>query len=61
MFLDVKERTRKVDATPTIQCRVTDQIFRRFSNLAEHYNCSNAELLRALIMDGLKRHSEVIQ
>ena len=60
MLLDVKERTRKVDATPTIQCRVTEEIFKRFSALGEHYNCSNAELLRALIDDGLKRHKEVI-
>ena len=60
MLLDVKERTRNVDATPTIQCRVSDQIFKQFSKLAEHYNCSNAELLRALIDDGLKRHKEVI-
>ena len=59
MLLDVKERTRKVDATPTIQCRVSDAIFKKFSKLAEHYNCSNAELLRALIDDGLKRHKEV--
>ena len=60
MLLDVKERTRKVDATPTIQTRVTEEIFKQFSKLAEHYNCSNAELLRALIDDGLKRHKEVI-
>ena len=60
MLLDVKERTRKVDASPTIQCRVSAQIFKQFSKLAEHYNCSNAELLRALIDDGLKRHKEVI-
>ena len=60
MLLDVKERTRKVDATPTIQCRVSDAIFKKFSKLAEHYNCSNAELLSALLDDGLKRHKEVI-
>ena len=61
MLLDVKERSLKVDATPTIQCRVTDSIFKKFSKLAEHYNCSsNAELLRALIDNGLKRHKEVI-
>ena len=60
MLLDVKERSRKFDATPTIQCRVTDSIFKKFSKLAEHYNCSNAELLRALIDNGLKRHKEVI-
>ena len=60
MLLKVNERTRKVDSTPTIQCRVSDQVFKQFSKLAEHYNCSNAELLRALIDDGLKRHKEVI-
>ena len=58
MLLDVKERMRKADATPTIQCRVDVQIFERFSALAEHYKCSNAELLRALIKDCFKRHKE---
>ena len=60
MLLDVKERSRKVDATPTIQCRITDAIFKKFSKLAQHYNGSNAELLRDLIDKGLKRHKEVI-
>ena len=60
MLLDVKERSRKIGATPTIQYRVTEVIFKKFSKLAEHYNCSNAELLRALIDNGLKRHKEVI-
>ena len=60
MLLDVKERSRKVDATPTIQCRVTDSIFKKFSKLAEHYNCSNAQLLGALVDNGLKRHKKVI-
>ena len=58
MLLDVKERMRKADTTPTIQCRVDAQIFERFSDLAEHYKCSNAELLRALIKDCLKRHKD---
>ena len=49
MLLDVKGRMHKVDATPTIQCRVDDQIFKTLSALAECYKCSNAELLRALI------------
>ena len=60
MLLDVKERTQKVESTPTLQCRVNDFTFKKFSKLAEHYNCSNAELLRALIDNGLKRHKEVI-
>ena len=58
MLLDVKERIPKADATPTIQCRFDAQIFERFSALVEHCNCSDAELLRALIKDCLKRHQE---
>ena len=58
MLLDVKERMRKADTTPTIQCRVDAQIFERFSALAEHYKCSNAELLRALIKGCLKIHKD---
>ena len=60
MLLDVKERTKKIDAVPTIQCRINDAIFKKFSKLAQYYNGSNAELLRALIDNGLKRHKEVI-
>ena len=29
MLLDVKERTQKVDATPTLQCRVNDFTFEK--------------------------------
>ena len=60
MSLNVTERTRKIDATPTIQCHVIKAIFKKFSKLTEHYKCSNAELLRALIDNGLKNHEEVI-
>ena len=60
MLLDVKERTKKIDAVPTIQCRIIDVIFKKFSKLAQHYNGPNAKLLRALIDNGLKRHKEVI-
>ena len=58
MLLEVKERMRKADTNPTIQCRVDAQIFERFSALAEYYKCSIAELLRALIKDCLKIHKD---
>ena len=58
MLVAVMERIHKEDVTPTIQCRDNAQIFERFSALSEHYKCSNAELLRALIKDCLKRHQE---
>ena len=60
MLLDVKERTQKVDSTPILQCRVNDFTFEKFGELIEHYKCTKAELLRALIDNGLKRHKEVI-
>ena len=60
MLLDVKESAKKIDAVLTIQCRITDVIFKKFSKLAQHYNGSNAELLRSLLDNGLKRHKEVI-
>ena len=47
MLIDVKERMRKADTTPTIQCRVDAQIFEGFSTLAEHYKCSNAEFTKS--------------
>ena len=59
MLLDVKGRMLKVDATPTIKCRVDDQIFNSFIALAGYYKCSNTELIRALIKDCLKKHKDV--
>tara|TARA_Y100001933_G_scaffold219179_1_gene227720 strand:+ start:47 stop:223 length:177 start_codon:yes stop_codon:yes gene_type:complete len=58
-LLDVNGRMRKVDATPTIQYRVDDQIVKSFSALEGYYKCSNAELIRALIKDYLKKHKDV--
>ena len=58
-MLDVNGRMRKVDATPTIQYRVDDQIVKSFSALEGNYKCSNAELIRALIKDYLKKHKDV--
>ena len=59
MLLDVKEISKKVDAIPTLQCRVDDKTFNRFSEIAIHYNCTRAELLRAVIKDLIKNHAGV--
>ena len=56
MLLDVKEISKKVDAIPTLQCRVPNETFNRFTEIAGHYNCTRAELLRALIKDLIKSH-----
>tara|TARA_B100000989_G_scaffold274296_1_gene233021 strand:- start:250 stop:450 length:201 start_codon:yes stop_codon:yes gene_type:complete len=61
MLLSIKEGTKKIHATPTIQCRVNDAIFKKFSDLAKHYNCSNAALLKSVIEDSLQRLEGVIQ
>ena len=50
----------KGDATPTLKFRVNDFIFEKFGQLSEHYKCTKAELMRALIKDCLKRHKEVL-
>ena len=60
MFLNITKKQTKSEVDPTLQARVNKDLFNQFTKLAEHYNCSNAELLRALIDDGLKRHKEVI-
>ena len=56
MLLDVKEISNKVDAIPTLQCRVPNETSERFAEIAGHYNCTRAELLRALIKDLIKSH-----
>ena len=61
MFLNITKKQTKSEEDPTLQARVNKDLFNQFTKLAEHYNFSNAELLRALIDDGLKRHKEVIQ
>ena len=45
MLLDVEEWIHQTDTTPTIQYRVDVQILESFSGLAEHYKCSNSELI----------------
>ena len=56
MLLDVKEISNKVDAIPTLQCRIPNENFERFAEIAGHYNCTRAELLRVLIKDLIKSH-----
>ena len=55
-MLDVKEISKRVDAIPTLQFRVRNETFERFAEIAGHYNCTRAELLRALIKDLIKSH-----
>ena len=54
MLLDVKEISKKVDSIPTLQCPVSNETFERFTEIANHNNCTRAELLRALIKNLIK-------
>ena len=58
MFLNVTKKQIKSEVDPTLQARVNKDLFNQFTKLSEHYKCSNAELLKALIKDCLKRYHE---
>ena len=58
MFLNITKKQTKSELDPTLQARVNKDLFNQFTKIAEHYKCSNAELLRALIKDCLKRFQE---
>tara|TARA_B100000575_G_C22783851_1_gene464322 strand:+ start:137 stop:316 length:180 start_codon:yes stop_codon:yes gene_type:complete len=56
MLLYLKGISKKVDSIPTLQCRVSNETYERFTEIANHYNCTRAELLRALIKYLIKSH-----
>ena len=58
MFLNVTKKQIKFEVDPTLQARVNKDLFNQFTKLAEHYKCSNIELLRALIKYCLKRYQK---
>ena len=58
MFLNITKKQTKSEVDPTLQARVSKDLFNQFTKLAGYYKCSNAELLRALIKDCFKRHQE---
>ena len=60
MLLNVTKKQPKTEIDPTLQTRVNRDLFDKFTKLAEQYGCSNAELMRALIKDTLKKHKEVV-
>ena len=56
MLLNVTKKQTKSEIDPTLQARVNKDLYDQFTKLAEMYDCSNAELMRALIRDTLKKH-----
>jgi len=56
MLLNVTKKHTKSEIEPTLQARVKKDLYDKFTKLAAQYDCSNAELMRALIRDTLKKH-----
>tara|TARA_Y100001938_G_scaffold102829_1_gene140441 strand:- start:373 stop:564 length:192 start_codon:yes stop_codon:yes gene_type:complete len=56
-ILEIERPTRKAIPDPIIACKVPQEIQTAFDRLALHkYNCTRAELMRACVLDCLKRH-----
>ena len=59
-LLEINKPTRKIFPDPIIACKVSRETQAAFDLLAEKtYECTRAELMRACVLDCLKRHSEV--
>ena len=56
-IIDVERPIRKVVPDPIIATKVSREIQKAFDQLAtKNYRCTRAELLRAIVIDTLKRH-----
>ena len=61
-LLEVVKPARKEAPNPIIACKVAPEIQTAFDQLAlNKYKCTRAELMRACIVDCLKRHEEAKQ
>ncbi len=59
-LIDVERPVRKVVPDQIIACKVSIESQAPFDLLAEKtYECTRAELMRAYVLDCLKRHLEV--
>ena len=61
-LIDIERPIRKVGPDPIIACKVSRETQAAFDLLAEKtYECTRAELMRACVLDCLKRHAEAIK
>ena len=61
-LINVERPIRKVIPDPIIACKVSRETQKAFDQLAEKtYHCTRAELLRACVIDCLKRHEVYIK
>ena len=59
-LLEVIRPARKEVPDPIIACKVSKGTQAAFDHLAERtYKCTSAELMRACVLDCLKRHEQV--
>ena len=59
-LLEVVRPARKVVPDPIVTTKVAREVQEAFDQLAERtYKCTRAELLRACVLDCLKRHQQV--
>ena len=59
-IIDVERPIRKLRPDPIVATKVPGEIQKAFDQLAsKNYRCSRAELLRACVLDCLKRHEHV--
>ena len=59
-LLEVIRPARKEVPDPIIACKVSKGTQAAFDHLAEgNYNCTRAELMRACVLDCLKRHEQI--
>ena len=61
-IIDIERPIRKVRPDPIVATKISREVQKAFDQLAtKNYRCTRAELLRALILDCLKRHEIVIK
>ena len=61
-LIQIDRPNRKIATDHNIACKVDPGIQAAFDQLALNiYNCTRAELMRACIVDCLKRHAQAIQ
>tara|TARA_B100000965_G_C19278478_1_gene620476 strand:+ start:109 stop:303 length:195 start_codon:yes stop_codon:yes gene_type:complete len=61
-LIDIERPIKKVVPDPIIACKVSRETQAAFDLLAEKtYECTRAELMRACVLDCLKRHAEAIK
>ena len=61
-LIDIERPIKKVVPDPIIACKVSRKTQAAFDLLAEKtYECTRAELMRACVLDCLKRHAEAIK